>query len=368
MAKARPPSRSLSTRASGIDSRRTRPGRAKGDLFSGGGVVREAFEKAGPQSAASAARSPSSAPRTPRRSPPTASPAPCTATSASGQRQLSALSTVVVPRPYATVAQRRRRPRRGRDCDDGQGGTLVPGLHDIQPHQPAVNLFNPPSVPPPATRQRQRPAAGDDGRLNAAPAGPRIVRNGFLEGRSPYSARNGFIADTLPQALDDVHWYADHGYWQIKIYNPSRPTGWLPVAAEAHRLGMGVTGHVPASPRPTVIGTATTTAHINQLMLADLDPGEDTPRRRAHWHTAAPTRPEAAGADHHRADESQSHRLGHHRHDPGATDAVAPKRCRPATGPTRPRADRLPALPQAQLRHHQHPADDAAYRPGSARC
>ncbi|MBS0361581.1 MAG: amidohydrolase family protein, partial [Proteobacteria bacterium] len=116
--------------------------------------------------------------------------------------------------------------------------------------------------------------------LNAGKlAGPRIVRNGFLEGRSPYSARNGFIADTLPQAIDDVHWYADHGYWQIKIYNSFPPDWVAPVAAEAHRLSMGVTGHVPAfsSPDRVIRDGYNDIAHINQLMLGwILDPKEDT--------------------------------------------------------------------------------------------
>jgi hypothetical protein len=106
------------------------------------------------------------------------------------------------------------------------------------------------------------------------------VRNGFLEGRSPYSARgNGFIADTLPQALDDIRWFADHGYWQVKFYNSFPPDWVAPAAAEAHRLGMGVTGHVPAFTTPDRVLKEgyDDIAHINQLMLGwILEPGEDT--------------------------------------------------------------------------------------------
>ncbi len=81
--------------------------------------------------------------------------------------------------------------------------------------------------------------------------GPRIVRAGLIEGRSSYSARIGRIPETLPEAIDIVRWYSDHGYRQMKIYNSFNPDWVAPVAQEAHRLGMRVSGHVPAfmSPR-----------------------------------------------------------------------------------------------------------------------
>lgn len=172
---------------------------------------------------------------------------------------------------------------KGETIIDGQGGTLVPGLHDMHHHVSLQsNLFN---LAAGVTAIREMGNDNetlltwnrliDEGRL----AGPRIVRNGFLEGRSPYSARNGFIADSLEQALADVRWYADHGYWQIKIYNSFNPDWVAPVAAEAHRLGMGVTGHVPAfsSPDRVLNDGYDDIAHVNQLMLGwILSPGEDT--------------------------------------------------------------------------------------------
>jgi hypothetical protein len=79
--------------------------------------------------------------------------------------------------------------------------------------------------------------------------------------------------------LKAVRWYADRGYWQIKIYNSFNPDWVAPVAAEAKRQGLGVTGHVPAFSSPDrVIGDGyQDIAHINQLMLGwILDPKEDT--------------------------------------------------------------------------------------------
>jgi imidazolonepropionase-like amidohydrolase len=173
---------------------------------------------------------------------------------------------------------------KGETVIDGQGGTLVPGLHDMHHHlsqRSALYL-----LAAGVTGIRDMGSSNDamlamnrlidDGKL----AGPRIVRNGFLEGRSPYSARgNGFIADTLPQALEDIRWFADHGYWQVKFYNSFPPDWVAPAAAEAHRLGMGVTGHVPAFTTPDRVLKEgyDDIAHINQLMLGwILEPGEDT--------------------------------------------------------------------------------------------
>jgi Amidohydrolase family len=100
--------------------------------------------------------------------------------------------------------------------------------------------------------------------------GPGVVRAGFIEGRSRFSAEGSFIADSLPSALDAVRRYAARGYQLVKLYN-SLPPDWVaPIAAEAHRLGLRVAGHVPAfssSPRVVRDGYDEIT-HINQLVLS----------------------------------------------------------------------------------------------------
>ena len=69
--------------------------------------------------------------------------------------------------------------------------------------------------------------------------GPRIKMSGFLEGKSPFSAAGGFTVSTEEdEALEKVRWYADHGFWGIKIYNSMNPDLVKPIAAEAHRLGL----------------------------------------------------------------------------------------------------------------------------------
>lgn len=166
---------------------------------------------------------------------------------------------------------------------EGAGGTLLPGLHDMHAHvslQSALlyiaagvttvrDMGNSNDVLLTLTRQIE---AGQV-------AGPRIVRNGFIEGRSPFSARNGFVVDSEVAGVDAVRWYAARGYNQIKIYNSMNPA-WVPaLAAEAHRLGLGVTGHIPAFTNADAMIAAgyDEVTHINQVMLGwVLRPEEDT--------------------------------------------------------------------------------------------
>lgn len=173
--------------------------------------------------------------------------------------------------------------REGDTVINGEGGVLVPGLHDMHSHSSLWSgLFYMAAGVTGARDQgndRQEildiVADTDAGLL----AGPRIVRNGFIEGRSKHSARVAVIADTLEEGLDAVRWYADHGFFQIKLYNSIKPEWVKPLADEAKRLGLGVTGHIPAfmSPDEAILAGYDDIAHINQLVLGWLlKDGEDT--------------------------------------------------------------------------------------------
>jgi imidazolonepropionase-like amidohydrolase len=166
---------------------------------------------------------------------------------------------------------------------NGEGGTLVPGLHDMHSHTTEYSPLLDIAAGVTATR--------DMGNINSfllgliprldsgEQIGPRIVPNGFVEGRSAFSARLGRIAGTLEEALRAVDWYADRGYFQVKIYNSINPDWVKPIAMEAKRRGMGVTGHIPAfdTPDRAIQDGYDEITHINQLMLGwVLRPGEDT--------------------------------------------------------------------------------------------
>jgi len=165
-------------------------------------------------------------------------------------------------------------PPAGATTIDAEGGTLLPGLHDLHAHSydwgGALHLA--------AGVTRTRDPGNDNDVLLALVQridsgeilGPRIDRAGFLEGKSPFSASGGFTVDKVDVALEKVRWYADHGFTGIKIYNSMNPDFVRPIADEAHRLGLRVSGHVPAfmtSERAVRDGYDEIT-HINQLMLS----------------------------------------------------------------------------------------------------
>ncbi len=174
-------------------------------------------------------------------------------------------------------------PGPGQTVIDCEGGTLLPGLHDMHSHSTLRTGLFYLAAGVTATRDQGNV---NDFLLDLLPriesgeiAGPRIVPSGFIEGRSPFSERLGTIPEREADAIRVVDWYADRGYRQIKIYNSMTP-GWVAkLAAQAHRRGLKVSGHIPAfmSPDQAILDGYDDIAHVNQLMLGWLlEPKEDT--------------------------------------------------------------------------------------------
>ena len=166
---------------------------------------------------------------------------------------------------------------------DGAGGTLVAGMYEMHAHLSQDDaLLNLAAGITSVRDMGNDNAVLDDlvARIEAGViGGPRVIRSGFLEGRSPYSANNGIVVDSEQQAVDAVRWYGARGYWQIKVYNSMNPA-WVPaIVKEAHLLGMRVAGHVPAFSNADAMMAAgyDEMTHINQFMLQwVLEPSEDT--------------------------------------------------------------------------------------------
>ena len=161
-------------------------------------------------------------------------------------------------------------PRRSLDA---AGRVLLPGLFDMHGHvgrwEGGLNL---------ATGVTTVRDLGNDNAtlqqiINETDAGslfgPSIVPTGFLEGESPYSARNGFVISDLEQAKRAVDWYAAHGYPQIKVYNSFPREHLQATVAYAHERGLRVSGHVPAflRARDVVEAGFDEVNHINQVVL-----------------------------------------------------------------------------------------------------
>src|SRR5260370_31200733 len=74
--------------------------------------------------------------------------------------------------------------------------------------------------------------------------GPRLLLAGIVDGSGPIALGVARV-DTPEQAREWVHRYHDAGFAQIKIYSSVKKENLEVVAAEAHKLGMTVTGHIP---------------------------------------------------------------------------------------------------------------------------
>jgi imidazolonepropionase-like amidohydrolase len=167
---------------------------------------------------------------------------------------------------------------------DGKGGTLLPGLFDSHDHY--YDWGGPEHIACGVTFARDPGNDNDsllrlEDRVNAGEfLGPRLRKSGFLEGKSPFSAHGGFTVDSVEEAKQKVRWYANHGFWGLKIYNSMKPEFVKAITEEAHRLGLHVSGHVPAfmSSERAVRDGYDEINHINQLMLSFIiDPlKEDT--------------------------------------------------------------------------------------------
>jgi imidazolonepropionase-like amidohydrolase len=166
---------------------------------------------------------------------------------------------------------------------DGAGGSLIAGLFEMHGHlgqdDALLNVL--------AGVTTVRDMGNDNAVLDKLVeridsgiiGGPHVVRSGFIEGKSPFSANNGIVVDSQQAAIDAVRWYGARGFWQIKIYNSMNPA-WVPaMAREAHALGMRVAGHVPAFSNADQMMAAgyDEMTHINQFALGwVIKPDEDT--------------------------------------------------------------------------------------------
>ncbi|MEQ8558824.1 MAG: amidohydrolase family protein [Henriciella sp.] len=157
---------------------------------------------------------------------------------------------------------------------DGQGGTLVPGLSDMHGHMGQDDAML--NIAAGVTFVRDM---GNDNEVlseliskidSGTLAGPRIVKSGFIEGKSPFNSNNGIIVTSQEEANDAVRTYCEMGdFFQVKVYN-SMKGEWVPQMVDlAHECGMRVAGHVPAFSRADTMIKAgyDELTHINQVML-----------------------------------------------------------------------------------------------------
>lgn len=158
---------------------------------------------------------------------------------------------------------------------DGTGKTLVPGLWDSHLHVGGsdwnllqnvatgiTNFRSPGSQIDESLSLFKRRAAGE----LLAPDGKVAV---IIDRKDPLAAQGALTVSSVEEAIDAVRKVKEAGLWGVKFYTSMTPEWIAPAAAEAHRLGLHVNGHVPAGMRPldAVRAGYDEITHINFIMM-----------------------------------------------------------------------------------------------------
>ncbi len=132
-----------------------------------------------------------------------------------------------------------------------EGKWLLPGLWEMHSHYSGVE-FGPALLAAGVTTARD--CGGEFDFLTAVrnaidkqnARGPRLVMAGLIDGGGP-DAFGAINVEQPDQAAAVVDRYHQAGFEQIKLYTLLKPDVVKAISTEAHRLGMTVTGHVPAA-------------------------------------------------------------------------------------------------------------------------
>ncbi|PYJ53189.1 MAG: hypothetical protein DME83_03195 [Verrucomicrobia bacterium] len=178
------------------------------------------------------------------------------------------------------------KPSADAEIIDAHARFLMPGLWDNHQHfsdvEGALDLANGVTSSRDMANDTdnflKRVARFDDG----TELGPRVLKAGIIDGTGEFAGPTKMRVDTAEQAIQDVDWYADHGYVQIKIYSSVKPELVPIIADRAHARGLRVSGHVPAfmSARQFVEGGADEIQHLNFIELNFLFPEVKETRNR----------------------------------------------------------------------------------------
>ena len=157
---------------------------------------------------------------------------------------------------------------------DGRGKTLTPGLWDSHQHvgddwnllqnvaTGMTNYRSPGTSIEDALSIYKRRGSGD----LLAPDGKISV---IIDRKDPLAAQGALTVSSAAETVAAVDKIKAAGLWGAKFYTSMTPAWIAPGAAEAHRLGLHVHGHVPAGMRPldAVRAGYDEVTHINFIMM-----------------------------------------------------------------------------------------------------
>lgn len=158
---------------------------------------------------------------------------------------------------------------------DGKGKTLLPGLWDSHLHVGGddwnllqnvatgiTNYRSPGSMIDESLSIIKRRAAGE----LIAPDGKVAV---IIDRKDPLAAQGALTVSSAEEAVAAVRKIKEAGLSGAKFYTSMTPAWIAPAAAEAHKLGLHVSGHIPAGMRPieAVRAGYDEITHINFIMM-----------------------------------------------------------------------------------------------------
>ena len=160
---------------------------------------------------------------------------------------------------------------------DGKGRTLVPGIWDSHLHigddwEVLANMASgytsfrsPGTTFARAVDAVQRRASGE--LLMGEP-----FISAIIDRKDPLAAQGSEVVSSEAEAIESVRRIKQAGLWGVKFYTSMTPAWIEPAAAEAHRLGLHVHGHVPAGMKPSeaVAAGYDELTHLNFVVMESM--------------------------------------------------------------------------------------------------
>ena len=139
---------------------------------------------------------------------------------------------------------------------DGRGKTLVPGIWDSHMHigddwDVLANVAN-------GMTSFRSPGTTFDRAIDATKrraSGELLMGEPFIsvivDKKDPLAAQGAEVVGSEAEAIEAIRRIKGAGLWGVKFYTSMNPAWIAPAAAEAHKLGLHVHGHVPAGMKPS---------------------------------------------------------------------------------------------------------------------
>jgi imidazolonepropionase-like amidohydrolase len=160
---------------------------------------------------------------------------------------------------------------------DGRGKTLVPGIWDSHMHigddwDVLSNMAN-------GMTSFRSPGTTFDRAVDAVKrraSGELLMGEPFIsviiDKKDPLAAQGAEVVSSEAEAIATVRKVKDAGLWGVKFYTSMNPAWIKPAAAEAHKLGLHVHGHVPATMKPSeaVAAGYDELTHLNFVVMESM--------------------------------------------------------------------------------------------------